>query len=179
MKKGFKITDKIITEEEFIKMISLPDLKVNKEDNPNKKLKKRRIKLALSLGFYGCLRRSEISKLEPEDFNPATKLLHIRQAKGKKDRMTAIAPEVFRGLKYLPIGASPSTINRWSHKYSKKALGKSINVHSLRHSGASHYLNVKKKSLIFVQRFLGHSDISITQIYLHLRPADMVKDLWD
>ena len=38
--------------------------------------------------FYSCgLRRSELSRLERGDFNEKRRTLHVRQGKGKKDRM--------------------------------------------------------------------------------------------
>ena len=51
-------------------------------------------KLAFMLGFYECMRVSEVAKLKPENVNREMKLLNIKQAKGSKDRNIPIAPEV-------------------------------------------------------------------------------------
>lgn len=169
-----------------------------------KQVKDNKKKLAYMLGFYQGMRVSEIVKLQPKHVDKGRKLLHIVDAKGSKDRMVPIAPEVLRGLKHLPV--NPRVIKLLnSGKFSaeeqkrkivnacralqlsfkqhcKLALGKEraekLHMHSLRHSGATHYLNVKKWDLRSVQVFLGHSSIAMTEIYTHVNPADLVDRMW-
>jgi len=137
------------------------------------------------LAFYQCLRISEVLKLTREDYDPNTKLLHIKQGKGNKDRNIPIAPQLVRVVKFLPLGSSKAkdngirAIQYAIKKDGARVLGKDIHPHTLRHSGATHYLNAKRWDIRQLQRFLGHTDIKITQIYTHVNPEDLTKLMWD
>lgn len=153
-----------ITEEELIKIIRV--------------VKKPHHKLAFLLGFYEAMRVSEIVHLKPENVDRDRKLLMIKQAKGGKDRHIPIAPEVLRGLRYLPIDCGVRALEISFKGYAKKVLGKDLHFHTLRHSGATHYLNKKKWDVRQVQVFLGHSRIATTQIYTHVSPQDLIEKMW-
>jgi len=163
----------VITEEEFIKLVNDPLVRKNTRN-----------RTAYIFAFYECLRISEVVKLLPEDYNPDNKLLHIRQAKGGKDRKIPISPHAIRGLKRLPLGTNAKDKGVRALQYSlkkdaKRVLGKDIHPHTLRHSGATHYLNKKKWDIRQLQRFLGHTDIKITQIYTHVSPEDLTALMWE
>jgi len=162
-----KIPD-TITEEEFLKLVNDPEVKA--------KPKKR---LAYVLGFYNCLRISEIVNLQPHNYNPKTRLLEIKEAKGKKDRHIPLAPEVKNLLKYLPIGVKERALQIALKKDALKILNKNIHPHTLRHSGATYYLNNKGWDIRQLQVFLGHSDIKITQIYAHVNPIQLTKLMYN
>lgn len=153
-----------ITEEEFLKIL--------------KATKKNHHKLAFALGFYNCLRISEVVNLKPEDIDYGRRLMKIKQAKGKKDRNIPMAPEVLRGLKNLPIGTGGRYLQKLIKEKSIEVLKKDIHFHTLRHSGATHYLNVKKWDTRYLQQFLGHSRLDTTQIYTHVNPEDLMKMMW-
>ena len=144
-----------------------------------KATKKKHHKLAYALGFYNCLRVSEVVNLKIEDIDFERRLIHIKQAKGKKDRIIPIAPEVKRGLKHLPVGVGIRALQIAFNRISKKVTGIRHKFHTLRHSGATYYLNEKKWNLRQVQVLLGHSRISTTQIYTHLNPIDLVNQMWE
>ena len=160
-----------ITEEELVKIV-----KVTKQP---------KYKLAFMLGFYQCLRVSEIAKLREKDVDRALKLIYIKQAKGHKDRNIPIAPEVFTKLKHLPCGSDKAKdfgIRAIQYAFTKattKALGSKRNIHILRHSGITHYLTKKKWNTMQVQRMAGHSKSSITEIYTHINPEDLVERMWE
>lgn len=140
--------------------------------------KKPQHKLAFALGFYQAMRVSEVVKLQPEDVDKGSHLIHIKQAKGGKDRIIPIAPEVLKGLKFLPVKCGVRALEIAVKKKAAVAIQKNIHFHTLRHSGATHYLNVKRWSTRQVQVFLGHSKITTTEIYTHVTPQDLLDLMW-
>lgn len=156
---------KAITEEELIKILQSTD--------------KNHHKLAFALGFYEAMRISEIINLKPENIDKQTKLIHILESKGAKDRNIPIAPEVMKGLKNLPIKCGVRALQIKFKKLSKKVLNKDLHFHCLRHSGITHYLIKKHWSALEVQRLAGHSRVTTTQIYSHVNPEDLVNRMWE
>ena len=155
----------IITEEEFIKLV--------------KTVKQKNHKLAFLLGFYGCMRISEVTHLKPENVDRGQKLIRIKQAKGSKDRNIPLPKQLVKGLSYLPIKIGDRALQIAIKKYGKKVLGKNIHFHTLRHSGATHYLNKKKWSTREIQVLLGHSKIQTTEIYTHVTPQNLIDRMWE
>lgn len=167
------IIPEIISEEELLKILN---------DEKVKKNNKHRVSYLLC--FYQALRVAEVVKLTSEDYNPENRLIHIRQSKRAKDRMIPINPNCVRAIKYLPVGTKAKDKGVRALQYAlkkdgKRILGKDLHPHTLRHSGATYYLNVKKWDTRQLQRFLGHTDIKITQIYEHVNPEDLTKLMWD
>jgi len=130
-----------------------------------KGVRKPKVKLAFLLGFYQCMRVSEVVNLRKEDVDRDRGFLHILNAKGGKDRDVPIMPPVLRGLKYLPIGRSVRSLERWANMFFP-----GHHFHTLRHSGATFYLNERKVGIRQIQQLLGHSRLDTTQIYTHITP---------
>lgn len=160
----FKLPE-IITEEEFIKII--------------RNTKKKHHRLAFILGFYGCMRVSEIINLKPEHIDRGQRIIRIKQAKGKKDRNIPIPKQAIRGLSHLPIRCGVRALQIAVKTYGKKILNKDIHFHTLRHSGATFYLNKKRWATRQVQQLLGHSKIQTTEIYTHITPQDLIDKMWN
>lgn len=163
-RKGRKIPE-IIKEKELIEVI--------------KKTKQKHHKLAFALGFYQAMRVSEIVNLRLDNIDKGQKLIKIKQAKGNKDRNIPIAPQVMNGLKNLPIKCGVRALEIAFKNRCKEVLGKDLHFHTLRHSGASYYLNDKKWDMRSVQIFLGHSRITTTEIYTHVSPENLIQKMWD
>src|SRR3989338_5258920 len=132
-----------------------------------KKLKDNKHKIAFMLGFYQGMRVSEVVNLLPENIDRERGFIHIKEAKGNKDRDVPIMPPVLSGLKHIPIGIGI----RWLQKLSQRHYG--VNFHTFRHSGATFYLNDKKVDIRQIQQLLGHSRLDTTQIYTHINPTQL------
>jgi len=138
--------------------------------------------------LYGCgFRVSEIINLRKEDVNFNEGLIHIRLAKGKKDRFVKIPISLKDELKkYSELEKSeilfPSnrggklttaTIQAILKNAARKArIKKRVYPHLLRHSFATHLLEAGT-DLRVIQKLLGHSDIKTTQIYTQISQASI------
>ena len=138
--------------------------------------------------LYGCgLRVSEILSLKKKNINFEEKLIHIKLAKGKRDRFVKIPESLIEELKSYGNLVQDETLfpsNRGG-KLSKKTISKivenagnkagikkEIYPHLLRHSFATHLLE-QGTDLRIIQKLLGHSDIKTTQIYTQISQANI------
>jgi integrase/recombinase XerD len=137
-------------------------------------------RFAFAMGFYEAMRISEIINLKLEDVDLRNKLIHIKQAKGHKDRNIPIAPEVLDGLKiHIPLKCGVRALQIAFKKACIRNLKRhDLVFHSLRHGSITHYLMKKGWNSFEVQRLAGHSDISTTEIYTHINPQDLVNRMW-
>ena len=147
------------------------------------------IKHKLIIKFlYGCgLRVSEIVNSKKDDVNFEEGLVHVRLAKGKKDRFVKIPDSVKEELEnYVKIGngkylfesnrggkLTTATIQAILKNAAKKSgIKKRVYPHLLRHSFATHLLE-QGTDLRIIQKLLGHSDIKTTQIYTQISQASI------
>jgi len=144
-------------------------------------------KLIIKL-LYGCgLRVSEVVDLKKENLNFKEELIHIKLAKGKKDRFVKIPKSILDELKhYYKLNNSeflfPSnrggkltkdTIQKIVQNAAKKAkIKKRVYPHLLRHSFATHLLE-SGIDLRIIQKLLGHANIKTTQIYTQISQASI------
>ena len=159
-----KIPD-TISEEELIKIL--------------RATKKKHHKIAFVLGFYAAMRVSEIINLQQEHIDRGQRLIRIKQGKGGKDRNIPLPPQATRGLSYIPLKCGVRALEIAIKNYGKKVISKDIHFHTLRHSGATYYLNKKKWSTRQVQQLLGHSKITTTEIYTHVTPQVLIEKMWE
>lgn len=154
-------------------------------------LNSKKSKLILSL-MYACgMRVSEIVNLKVSDFDFDEKIGHIRQGKGKKDRIFNIPGQLFERLfeqaktqtdknqEYFFTGPkgklSPRNIQKIVSRAAKRAgLTKEVHCHTLRHSFATHLLE-NDIDLRKIQELLGHSSISTTELYTHISREQLKK----
>lgn len=140
----------------------------------------RKHKLLLSVAYGAGLRVSEVVNLKVKDINLENLTLHIKQAKGNKDRVTIFPESVKRSLVQIIINKDKSgyvfvnerggklttrTIQKvFSNALKKANIQKDASFHSLRHSFATHLLE-NGTDIRYVQELLGHANIRTTQIY--------------
>jgi integrase/recombinase XerD len=145
--------------------------------------------------MYSCgLRASEVVNMKTGDINFEAGFITI-QGKGSKERVIPVNETALKTLKryieelrpillnkktshYLFIrkGGKPMTRQRlWQliKTYSKE-LSIKISPHTLRHCFASHLLD-GGADLRALQKMLGHTDISTTQIYTKVTPERLKK----
>jgi len=148
-------------------------------------------KLMISM-LYACgFRVSELINLKINDLNFEEMTGHVRQAKGKKDRIFNIPQFLLKNLKkqteqqkelnqeYLFTGPKGKLTDRNLQKivrrFAKKAgINKEVHPHTLRHSFATHLLE-NNVDIRKIQELLGHADLSTTQIYTHISTEELKK----
>ena len=143
-------------------------------------VKNEKHRILLSLAYAGGLRVSEVISLKIADIDFDTLSLHLKSAKGQKDRVTPFSEKLKNELKRLIVGKENSDFvfeserggkltERSAQKIFEKALRlsgvmKNATFHSLRHSFATHLLE-NGVDVRYVQELLGHKNISTTQRY--------------
>lgn len=141
-------------------------------------------KLLLLIGYGAGLRVSEIVQLKWIDILFDEHKIHIKNAKGKKDRMVMLPysiisslqlyRELYKGKHYVFEGqfageaySTGSVQQVMRNALKSSGLEKKATVHTLRHSFATHLLE-NGTDIRYIQQFLGHSSIKTTTIYTHL-----------
>ncbi|MDZ4795621.1 MAG: tyrosine-type recombinase/integrase [Bacteroidota bacterium] len=177
-KKGIQLP-KVLSKEEMIRLI--------------KAIENVKHRTMIMIGYACGLRVSEITGLDIKDVDENRRLLMIRRAKGKKDRVVSLSPvmlimlreyqTIYKPEKYLFEGQYKET--RYSVRSleaiikaakTKAGISKTGSMHMLRHSFATHLLD-KGTDVVFIQKLLGHNDIKTTLRYLHVTNKDMLNIL--
>ncbi len=141
-------------------------------------------KLLLLLGYGAGLRVGELVVLEWRDILFEEHKIHIKNAKGKKDRMVMLPQSIVSFLAYYKTIYKPNryvfegqfagepysttSVQAIMRKAVQRAgLTKKATVHTLRHSFATHLLE-QGTDVRYIQKLLGHSSIKTTMTYTHL-----------
>jgi site-specific recombinase XerD len=136
--------------------------------------------LLIALSYGAGLRVSEVVSLHVRDIDLDRSLIHIKQAKGKKDRITILPAKIKKEIeKLLAVkdndeflfsserGGKLTTRTAekiFENSLKKSGIKKNATFHSLRHSFATHLLE-NGVDIRYVQELLGHQNIRTTQIY--------------
>lgn len=148
-------------------------------------------RVVLALIYSAGLRGQEVINLKISDVDFDRKVIHIRQSKYKKDRIVPLAETMAVGLKkylkaenphlWLFNGKEPD--GRYSvrglswvmrENLKKTSITKDVNLHSLRHSYATHLLE-QGLNIVTLKEMLGHADITTTMLYLHVAQCPLIK----
>jgi len=165
----------VLTREEMKKMIDATE---------NKKHR-----LMIKLLYSSGLRLNELINLKVGDLEFNENIGWVRKGKGGKDRIFILSNVligdlqnftknktaenfVFEGRKgNLSARAVQKVI---SNSAKKSGIQKSVHVHTLRHSFATHLLE-SGEDIRKIQELLGHANLSTTQIYTHVSTAELKK----
>lgn len=137
-------------------------------------------RLMISLGYACGLRVSEVVNLKVADLDIDELVVHLKGAKGKKDRISVLPEKLQDTLRNVVAGKNTNDFvfdsNRggkltttslqkmFRKSLAKTKISKTATFHSLRHSFATHLLE-SGTDVRYVQELLGHSNIRTTQIY--------------
>jgi integrase/recombinase XerD len=135
-------------------------------------------KSILTLTFSVGLRVSEIVNLKIEDIDSKRMIIHIKNAKGRKDRIVPLSQNVldllriyfkqYRPKEYLFNGQTNLQYSIKScQNIFKKYIDENSHIHILRHSCFTSLLESGIDARI-IQKIAGHSNIKTTEIYTHV-----------
>lgn len=158
------------------------------------RIRKAKVRMALTL-IYACgLRLSEGVNLKVADVDVERRVVRVAHGKGNKDRYVplperalellfdywervqppAASTYLFAGQKGRPLGHA--TLQRALRSVVRDSdIGKRATVHTLRHSYATHLLE-QGVGVRLIQELLGHAQLETTMIYTHVtqtRVADL------
>ena len=162
----------VLSKEEVLRMI-----------NETMNLKHR---LILCFLYYAGMRQGEVRDLRWEDIDFDRGIIHIKKAKGGKDRIVflhrRIVDEIMRFGRqeqdYVFISERGSKYNARTIqqivKIASRIVGikKKVTPHTLRHSFATHLLEAGA-DIRYIQELLGHKNLQTTQIYTHVANKDI------
>jgi len=157
---------------------------ISKEEISNmmdkaKKDRYRNYIILLTLSRTG-MRVSELVKLRKRDIVENT--IIVRQGKGKKDRVVPLESELGNILGLYADRLSPRDklftmtdrqVRNIVSKYAPDGLN--VHPHTLRHSFAVHCLK-SGMNIRSLQKILGHSSLTTTQVYLDVIGKDVADD---
>lgn len=136
--------------------------------------------LMLSLAYGAGLRVGEVVSLRVGDLDFERRKIHLKNAKGGRDRITILPKTLVASLDTFTRGKNGEEFVfeserggglsvRTAQKVFEKAVAfvgikRGVTFHSLRHSFATHLLE-DGTDIRFIQSLLGHKNIKTTQIY--------------
>jgi len=176
----------VLTPSEARKIIHAPDTKT---------VIGYRDRTILEILYSSGIRKEEVNNLTLNDVDYHDGFLRIIEGKGKKDRIVPIGRIACRYLENYIKSVRPELIkdpynnhlflslrgNKLSKnmvwelvkKYTKKArIRKNVHPHTFRHSCATLMLK-NKADLRTIQKLLGHTSLTSTQVYTHLSIVDL------
>lgn len=129
------------------------------------------------------LRRSELIHLKISDIDGQRMLVHIKNAKGAKDRVVPLSQKLLAQLRKYYRAYKPHHFLFYGtnqQKYSESSLRnifakacnranikKQVTLHGLRHAYATHLLD-SGVDIRIIQELLGHNNIKTTMRYTHV-----------
>ena len=134
------------------------------------------------------MRLDEVRNITWSDIDIDRETIHLKTAKGDKERVVFLHKRLIETMGILGIKESgPIFISQRDEKYNKRTIQqiikyvsrktgikKNVTPHTLRHSFATHLLE-SGADIRYIQQLLGHKDLKTTQIYTHVANKDYKK----
>lgn len=153
-------------------------------------IKNEKHKTILSLVYSCGLRIGEALSLKITDIDSDRGFIHIKHAKGAKDRFVPLSDKTlallrgyyksYRPKDYLFAGQYGEAYSQGScrkiliNALKGTGIKKSVTLHTLRHSFATHLLE-SGTDLRYIQDILGHNSPKTTMIYTHVSRGSLKK----
>lgn len=146
-------------------------------------------KLIIMFLYYAGLRLNEVINLRWQDIDYDREIIHIKDAKGSKDRVVFLHRELKKLLEIYSENIREGVVlaSQRSGRYNKRTIQKivknaavksditkNVTPHTLRHSFATHLLEAGA-DIRYIQHLLGHKNLKTTQIYTHIANKDIKK----
>jgi len=136
----------------------------------------------VELVYSAGLRSAEAVGLDLGDVDFEQELVHVRRAKGGKERVVPLGEEAAAWLARYLREARPTLAHGANDAFFLSARGRRLDTstlrrivphpHRLRHAFATHLLD-GGADLRTIQELLGHSSLSTTQVYSHVDPRHL------
>lgn len=183
-----RLPREVLGEEEIAALLRLPDTAT---------LRGYRDRTILEVLYATGMRSGELLGLDVEDINLEAERVHIRQGKGKKDRVVplgevateflsgylrSVRPRFLRGEGERAVFMGMEGKRLYSEvmaldirRYAKRGgISKRVNPHAFRHACATHMLK-RGANIRHIQEILGHATVRTTEIYTHVEIGDLRK----
>ncbi len=134
--------------------------------------------------YYAGLRISEVINLKSENIDFERELIKVK-GKGEKERIIFLHPKIKQLFEFINYKKGILFKSNRNQKYTKRTIQqiiknsakkagikKRVTPHMLRHSFATHLLEAGA-DIRHIQKLLGHSSLSTTQIYTHVAGKDI------
>ncbi len=183
----------VLTERDVTTLLGLPVLDT---------VKNLRLRTIVEILYGTGIRKGELLTINVNDLNMRERILTVREGKFKKDRVIPVPRTTVRyvneymrtfrkktrtRLQALIVssngrrmpGPTLATIMRKLDHLVREEYGfpKRLSCHVFRHSIATHLLE-RGVDLRYIQAFLGHSSLDTTQIYAHIAPKELEKEIF-
>ena len=171
----------VLERQEVAKLLSAPNIRC---------LTGLRNRVALEIMYRAGLRVSEVCNLAPRDIRWRSMEVVVRHGKGDKDRVVPFSSELLVWLErwrdkrppeartFLCTLSGTPVIPRYLQQVAKRCASRAgldpthVTPHTLRHCYATELLE-EGFTIREVQQILGHANVGTTQIYTHVRPAEL------